>query len=267
MKKFTTFCFVLLAALAMFSVDSEQQSAYVCDVPNCATCSYLGVCGLCANNYMLMMNATTGQTYCASVTCTLSNCNTCYSNNTCSVCASGYVVANNGTCISSTSTLAPPTCSSSVKWCLSCASSTSCALCQFGFNLQGGSCYPNYGAMDEFSTTSLNCLSGFAGYMCQFCKPNYMVSPSYACVAIPSFTCEIDNCTVCSSATSCLLCVDGFYKTSTGECSEYECSIEYCSTCSSDTTCSACLPTFELVKNACMFKSYACNVENCAACF
>ena len=47
---------LLLVGLA--AVSQSSTPAYICDVPNCQTCSYLGVCGLCENNYLLMINST-----------------------------------------------------------------------------------------------------------------------------------------------------------------------------------------------------------------
>lgn len=93
-----------------------------------------------------------------------------------------------------------------------------------------------------------------------------MVSPTYACIQVPAFTCSINNCTSCSSATTCALCEDGFYANSAGECVQYECSIAFCNSCSDNITCSGCLPAYQLVNNTCMWKSYACNVQNCVAC-
>ena len=216
MKKFTTLCLALLAVLALFTVSSEQQLAYPCDVPNCATCSYLGFCGLCSNNYMLMRNSTSGAPYCAEVACNISNCQTCQWNNTCSQCASGFAVTNNGGCIATAAATFPLSCPTA-KWCLSCATNTTCALCAYGYNLQAnGLCYPNFGVMSLQEQVETNCQSAFTGYMCQLCKSGYIISPTYACVPAPTFNCSLANCSVCATASTCALCDSGFYTNAAG---------------------------------------------------
>lgn len=50
--------------LLMMITCTMAQYAYPCNVANCKQCSYLNVCGLCSDNYILNYNASTGMRYC-----------------------------------------------------------------------------------------------------------------------------------------------------------------------------------------------------------
>lgn len=166
---------VILLTLTLTA--SAASVSYICSVPNCQTCSYLGVCGLCNNNYMLAMNMTSGQTYCAPVLCQMPNCQTCLANNVCSVCASGYYVNMNGSCTMGT---APTNCPDD---CAYCNSAGTCLLCEFGSTLQNGQCFPTGGILVS------NCISYFAGLVCQYCENGMIVDPAFACYTPASFAC------------------------------------------------------------------------------
>lgn len=243
--------------LSRTSIAQQAPSSYFCNVANCQVCSYPGFCGLCNNNYLLQINMTTSTPYCQQVTCTLSNCQTCYQNNMCSVCSSGYYVASNGTCIQGTN---PNTCT---PGCLSC-NSTACQLCNFGYNLQNGACFPNNG----MSTNLANCQSAFTGFTCQLCKATYMVNIAYQCVSNPAFVCNsVDNCAQCTQSgttITCTACQSGF-QLNAGACVTQSCNIQNCQTCNGQ-ACQTCLNGYILSDSQCVQMIYPCNVANCVLC-
>lgn len=174
--------------LFSFVFAQAPSVSYYCNVANCQACSYINLCGICINNYILQINITTSVPYCQPILCNIPNCQTCYQNNACSICNSGYYVSSNGTCINGN----PPQCSAG---CINC-NSTSCLLCSYGFNLLNGICFPNNGNLLS------NCQSAFTAYSCQLCNPGYIVSPSYNCIGNPGFSCNsISNCDVCNSSS------------------------------------------------------------------
>lgn len=248
-------CTTLIFTLAL---GQQQVVGYPCNIPNCQICSFTNFCGLCNSNYMLQINSTTSQPYCQQLTCTDPNCQTCYQNNICGICNSGFYVGSNGVCVSGT---APTTCSTG---CLSC-NATACLLCSFGYNLQNGGCFPNNG------NSITNCMSTFSSYACQFCKANYIVTPSYQCFSNPGFICGITNCALCIQAagtTTCKTCLPGFTSNGANGCMALPCPTSNCLTCTDASTCSACLPGYYLstTTNQCSLKYYNCGISNCLYC-
>ena len=172
-----------------------QSLGYPCNINNCQVCSFTNFCGLCNPSYMLQFNTTTSQFYCQAVTCNIANCTSCYQNNMCATCNSGFYVAPNGTCVTGTSLACPQNC-------LSCTTTQTCSLCVYGYNLQNGGCFPNNGNSAQLT----NCQSSFSSFSCQLCNPNFIVGPSYQCVANPGFNCPISNCAVCKQSSNQTVC-------------------------------------------------------------
>lgn len=136
MKSFVVF--VVCLAVACNFASAQSVVGYPCNVDNCQVCSFTNFCGLCNNNFMLQINITTSKPYCQPVACNVPNCLNCYQANVCATCNATFYVAPNGTCLSGT---APTTCT---PGCAAC-NQTQCLLCNFGYNLQNGACFPNNG--------------------------------------------------------------------------------------------------------------------------
>ena len=196
---------------------------------------------------------TTSQTYCAQVFC-VSNCASCLSNYFCEKCNTGYYLTSDGYC--STTKPSVTTCPDN---CISCTSSDVCTLCAYGYNIQNGACLPNV-------PLSSNCMVGFYPNMCQVCQSGYMVNMAYACMAVPTFSCNVTNCWSCEQSNSCSQCLSGYYKNTNGGCTKLACNVSNCALCSSSTTCSSCSTGYQLTNNTCIFKTYECDIENCMTC-
>lgn len=222
---------ILLVAIALLisSASTATTYGYPCNVNGCQTCSFTNFCGVCNTNFILQINSLTMQPYCQQVNCTVANCANCYQNNVCASCSQGFYLGPTGTCLSGT---APVTCSAN---CAACSSGTNCTMCNFGFYLQNGGCFSNTG------TLVTNCQSGFTGYTCQLCNNNFVVNPSYQCVANPGFNCMVANCAICANAaTTCDLCLPGYFING-ADCTQLTCNINGCQTCLDSTHCNTCL--------------------------
>lgn len=136
MKSFVVF--VVCLSLALSLAAGQTTTGYPCNVDNCQVCSFTNFCGVCNSNFILQINITSSKPYCQMVNCTVPNCLTCYQPNVCAVCNSTFYVSGNGSCLSGT---APNVCTAG---CLAC-NATQCQLCNFGYNLQNGACFPNNG--------------------------------------------------------------------------------------------------------------------------
>lgn len=186
-------CLILISQ-TLTQAPTPASESFPCNVANCQYCSFTNVCGLCSTNYILQINNLTSVSYCQQLNCSIANCTQCYQNNSCLVCASGYYVNMNGTCTFGSQPYVCPT------GCLSCNSTTSCQLCQYGFNLQNGVCFANNGNGVK------NCQAYFSGYACQLCNTGYMTTIAYSCTPTPSVACTITNCALCGVSGSLPTC-------------------------------------------------------------
>ena len=236
------------------------QGGFQCNVPNCQYCSYPNMCGICNNNYVLMLDNSTGAFYCDAATC-LSNCATCYQNNTCQSCNSGFYITSSGSCSqqSTSASSIPPNC-------LWGSASQNCSLCNYGYSLQAGFCYPT------ITTTGndTNCMIKVSSYICQICSPNYLVNPFGKCVPNSQNQngCNAQNCAYCSGNNTCTLCMPGFQLTASNTCSNNVCNQNGCAACASNGQCSTCMAGYVLNSQtkACQVVGYACNDPACQFC-
>ena len=56
------------------------------------------------------------------------------------------------------------------------------------------------------------------------------------------------------------------YKLVSGDCEKLSCDIKYCIDCANSSTCHACDTLYELKDNACVRKTYGCNMNFCQSC-
>jgi hypothetical protein len=243
------------------------QNAFQCNVAGCQYCSYPNNCGLCQNNNVLSLNATSGLLYCSPVTCP-ANCQTCFQNSVCQNCSSGFYITSNGSCASQ------QTSNSSIPAnCLWGANGQNCTLCQYGYSQQAGQCY---------LTIDRNMFSGNLGYdigcqiklnpmICQICQSGYFVGPLGKCIAqtINQQTCSIQNCLYCTNSNNtCAVCATGYQLTSSNTCTQNTCNTPNCVSCGSNGLCNGCSIGYNLLtsNSTCQQVGYGCTVPNCVSC-
>lgn len=235
------------------------QGGFQCNIANCQFCSYPNQCGLCNQNFVLMLNTSIGASYCQAVTCP-SNCAMCYQNNICQTCNPGFFITMSGSCASqaSTNSSIPPNC-------LWGSNSQNCSLCSYGYTLQAGYCYPTI----VETANDANCLVKLTSYICQICVPNFIVGPLGNCMpnTLTMNGCPT-NCAYCTGNNTCSLCMPGFQLTSTNTCTNNVCNTDGCMACASNGQCSACMVGYVLnsVSKVCQKVGYGCNDQNCMIC-
>jgi hypothetical protein len=229
-----------------------------CNVPDCLNCSSINICSTCANSATgtpQFPSPTGGACFpCNNSLNYLANCLSCTNVNSCGLCQNGYQLFNPvgspGTCILC-----------NIPNCQSCGLSGStvvCQTCAVGYSQNGGNCIQ---CLYPCATCNSNALPN----NCASCQP-----PLYFSVALPNGTCLANsipncvsynptninqctscvtfftlnttsnlcqfncpgNCLSCSSVTVCTQCVQGYYLSSNGTCTQ--CQITACLSCSSD---------------------------------
>ncbi|ELP87571.1 hypothetical protein EIN_215490 [Entamoeba invadens IP1] len=205
-------------------------------VPNCAVVNSDGSCTMCIDGFYLENSE-----------CKRGNIDECmiYKNSeACSKCNSGKTVLN-GKC-------------QYVPFCyLFNKDKTKCIICVNGYGLNNTDCVP---------CLNSNCTSCNADYTkCSGCVDGMYPDENGVCTSC------IENCKSCSDATSCDVCMSGFYRTADGKCEVNN--VENCEEAETQSTCSKCKIKFYLNTDAAKCESCTDNTcesftteESCGQC-
>ena len=259
----------------LFNYTSFTYDCQNCSARNCLACSNSG-CSRCqvgfvssSNNsyyYYSGINATCRKCsiYCSSCDPNdITRCLNCSKglemrNGRCEPCPQNCLTCKGASCVLCVEGLTPNSnnvCVPNCKLpCITCVDNqtSSCTSCQKGSTLINGTCVLDMACNNDSS--------------CKYCGQglNYFLNPMSAtggkCLQCPS----IPNCLQCNElfTSSCMICADGFFANTAGQCSPCP---SNCSQCVNDKTCTACQTGWTLYDVSPEGQCFECK-SPCASC-
>lgn len=148
-----------------------------------------------------------------------------------------------------------------LETCLKRSVTGKCFQCIDGFNLEEGECYLNKLTLSSLATVT--CTTSIQN--CATClTPNYCTSCTAGLGLVPSANgltcinnCNINNCLLCASSTTCGICQNG-YTLQQANSACVQCALTGCSSCSANNVCQSC--SFGYTLNT---TSSTCYLSNC----